>query len=695
MRIFVFRPPAEADRTAAALSAHGHEPVLAPLFTVSRLPEPAPEGPFSALVLTSGNAVAALADLPASMRSLPVFSVGGRTAGKVREAGFAESRSAGGNRDDLIALIRDALPVPARLLLIVGRDRHEDVGERLGEAGFEVATWVAYAAEAEPAFPAQAVTALREGGVEGALHYSARGVRTCLALAREAGVLEPLLDLTHVALSADVAAPLIAAGASTVLVAEHPEEAALLAALDQVSARNRRGEDATQGDVAPSGVETDKDAMNDPVTPDGKAAGPSDEKPASAGTRKGKGGPRSGRTPPTIEATATEVTPPAPEAAASVETTPPGDETPAAVDPAPQAAELGRDVPPEAVLPTEALPREYPGATNAEPAAHAEALREEPAPAAAPAASPSRLPSLLLAGLVGGAVAAGLVMLVMSRTTPAVSPEQIAQLQSRLDALQSAAADLDRKATAASEAAAKAGAAAQGATARANEVASARGPDAAALEELNAQAKRAEAAVAAVGQQLERAGARIGSVETLAKAAAEPSPEGLAAARIVLAERVRGALASGRPFAADVAALAKGGGSPEQVAALNAVAASGAPTRDALLAQLRTHRAMYARELTPASAGWQDKLLALASRVISIRPVGDAGTNDPATLPTRIENAIARGDNGAAAAAWAQLPEPARRASADFGEALRKRAAADAAIATIAQDAVAALGAAG
>ncbi|MDP3318555.1 MAG: uroporphyrinogen-III synthase, partial [Bosea sp. (in: a-proteobacteria)] len=437
----------------------------------------------------------------------------------------------------------------------VGRDRHDDVGDRLVQAGFSVAVWTAYAAEAVAILPEQAREALEQGTVEGALHYSARGVRTCLELARAAGVLEPLLDLTHVALSADVAAPLITAGASTVLVAEHPEEAALLAALDQVSARNRRGEDATQGDVAPSGVETDKDAMKDSVTPDGKAAGPSDQKPESAGTRKGKGG-RSGRTPPTIEATATEVTPTAPESAAPVETSQPVEARPVAVDHAPQASEPGSDVPPEAVLPTEALPREYPGATNAEPAAAAEALRQKPEPAvvaaAAPAAAPSRLPSLLLAGLVGGAVGAGLVMLVMSRTTPAVSPEQIAQLQGRLDTLQSAAAELDRKAAAASDAAAKAGAAAQGATARANEVASARGPDAAALAELNAQAKRAEAAVAAVGQQLERAGARIGSVETLAKAAAGPSPEGLAAARIVLAERVRNALASGRPFAADV-----------------------------------------------------------------------------------------------------------------------------------------------
>ena len=670
MRIFVFRPPAEAERTAAAIRARGHEPVVAPLFSVSRLPGPAPEGPFSAIVLTSGNAVPALADLPLAWQDLPVFTVGGRTAGKVREAGFEDARSAQGNRDDLVALIRDNMKVPARLLLVAGRDRHEDVVDKLAAVGFEVATWVAYAAEAVAAFPADAQAALRDGAADGALHYSARGVRTCLALAREAGVMAPLLDLTHVALSADVAGPLISAGASTVLVAEHPEEAALLAALDQVSARNRLGGDVTEAMAAPGGVETDKDAMNDPETRSGTPDGKSSPDSKSGGKARS----RSGRIPPTIELTAQDAA-----AGAPVE---------GADSAAPVAA---TEIAPEAVLPTEALPQEFAG-----PAATGPASAEEPAAAASPPPpAGSRLPVLALAGLVGGVVGAGLVLLAMSRMAPSVGPEQIAALQGRLDRLQTAATDLDRKALAASEAAAKAGAAAQAATARANEVAAAQAPEPGAIAGLNAQAQRAEAAANAVGQQLERAAVRIGTVETLAKAAAAPSPQALAAARIVLAERVQSALSSGQPFASDVTALARGGGSPEQLAALSAVAATGAPTKDALLAQLRVQRAMFARELMPASAGWQDRLLGLASRVVSIRPVGDTGANDPATLPMRLENAIAKGDIVTAAALWGQLPEPARRASADFGGALQKRGAADAAIAKIAQDAVAALGAAG
>lgn len=669
MRIFVFRPPAEAERTAAAIRAHGHEPIVAPLFAVSRLPEPAPGGPFSAIVLTSGNAVPALADLPADWQDLPVFAVGGRTAAKVREAGFEDARSANGNRDDLVGLIRDNLTAPAQLLLIAGRDRHEDVGDRLTEAGFAVVTWVAYEAQAVAAFPVAAQEALRQGGVDGALHYSARGVRTCLALAREAGVTGPLLDLTHVALSADVAGPLISAGASTVLVAEHPEEAALLAALDQVSARNRLSGDVTEGMVAPSGVETDKDAMTDSETPNSTPGGTSGKRPAS----------RSGRTPPTIDLAAQDAVSTAKAEAGRVTET--------------AAASSRPDVAPEAALPTEALPQEFAGTTGAGPRPG-----EEPAAVASPPPpepARSRLPALALASLVGGVVGAGLVMLTTNLATPAVTPAQVAQLRSRLDTLQSAAAELDRKAMAASEAAAKAGVAAQAATARAEELARAQAPDAGAIAGLNAQAQRAEAAASAIGQRLEQNAARIGTVESLAKAAAAPSPQALAAARIVLAERVHSALASGQPFAGDVAALARGGGAPEQLAALNAVAASGAPTKDALLSQLRAHRAMFARELMPASAGWQDRLLGLASRIVSIRRVGDTGANDPATLPMRLEAAIARGDIVAAAALWGQLPEPARRASADFGGALQKRAAADAAIAKIAQDAVAALGAAG
>ncbi|BCB18182.1 uroporphyrinogen-III synthase [Bosea sp. ANAM02] len=615
MRVFVFRPRPDAERTARAIAEHGFEPVVAPLFEVVRLTDAAPEGAFDALVLTSGNGVPALADGPAAWRDLPVFTVGSRTAAKVREAGLDDTRSADGDRNDLIELIIRTLPAPAKLLMIVGRDRKEDVPDRLREAGYEVTLWIAYAAEPVSVLPEDTQAALRHGEGGAALHYSARGARTFIALAQAANVADEALELTHVALSADVASPLISAGASTVLVAEHPEEAGMLAALEQVSARERLGDPA---------------------------------RPEPRGSLQ--------RTPPTVDLKAVS------------------SETAQGTDAAKPS--------PEAVAPTEALPQEFspPPVEPMRPDAERDA--------------PARTPWLAVAAaaLVGGVIGGALVSYVLPKPAPSGSTEAIAELRSRIESLQAGAAAADRKASSASEAAAKAGSELQAVTAKLAALGNAQAPDTSAF---SAQAQKAEAAATAVGQRLDEIAGRLGSVETQAKAAAGASPEAMAAARIVLAERVQRALAGGRPFAGDIAALTKSGVAQADVAPLTAIAAGSAPTREALQVGFRKHGAMFQREVMPASDSWTDKLLALTSRVVTVRPVGDSGSTDPATLPLRLESAIAAGDIVKAAALWGQLPEPARRASAEFGADLQKRAAADAAIAKIAQDAVAALGAAG
>lgn len=618
MRVFVFRPRPDADRTAQAIADHGFEPLAAPLFEVVRLPGEAPAGDFAAIVLTSGNAVPMLAEGPDAWRDLPVFTVGARTAAKVREAGLDDARSADGDRNDLIELIRRTLPAPARLLLIVARDRKEDVPQRLKDAGYEITLWEAYAAEPASALPEDAQAALRHGKADAALHYSARGARTFLSLAQAAGVGAEALELTHVALSADVASPLISAGASTVLVAEHPEEAGLLAALDEVSRRQKPGDPA---------------------------------RAEARGSLK--------RTPPTIELKVVPQT---------------------EAEPAEVAAEPH---PPEAVAPTEALPQEFSPPPTEPPRARATDPATKPA---------TPWPALVIAGVVGGVLGAGLMLYVLRASSPAITPDQFAGLSGRVDGLQAAVAAADRKAASAGEAVTKAGSELQALSGRIGSLSGAPAVDTGAL---TAQAGRAEAAAAAIGQRLDQLAGRVAAVETQAKAAPTSSPQGMAAARIVLAERVQKALADGRPFAGDVAALVKASVPQADVAALSPVAASGAATREALLAGFRKHGAMFQREVTPQSDSWTDKLWGLASRVVTVRPVGDKESNDPATLPLRLESAIAAGDMPKAAALWGQLPEPARRASAEFGADLQKRAAADAAIAKIAQDAVAVLGTAG
>lgn len=647
MRVLVFRPLEDAERSAQTLRERGKDPVVAPLFQVLPTGERPPKGPFDALVLTSANAVPALENLPKSWRgTLPAFCVGTRTADAAGKLGFT-AHSARGGRAELLTLILEHMPKGKKLLLVAGRDRHEDLPQQLRDAGHEVTIWTAYEAKAVETLPAVAVEALRDGSADAALHYSPRSAEVFFDLAGKAELAEQARALPQLALSAAIAAPLISAGSDTVLVAEYPEEAALFAALDQLPARTLLAGDAKE----PA-------ATDDKAGKDGMTAEPSSEQ-GQAGKRRT----RSGRTPPTIELAATETveTPPV-EAAASATT----------------AAEAERiETAAEAVLPTEALPEEF---------------TPPPVPEHQRRYS---LPTVALAGLAGGVIGAGLVLLGLRLSSPD-DGARLTELTKRVETLQAQSAAIgavDRKAAAAAESAAKASSEAQANAARLAELANAPPAGGSIPAGLNEKLDRADSNAAAARDAAATLGQRLAGVEAAAKNAAQPSRQAIAAARVVLAERIRDAIGSGRPFQADLTAL--GDIPAEQKAALAAVAGTGAPTRDKLLAQFKSHHALFVRETTPAANSWEDKLLGLASRIVTIRPVGESGSSDPATLPIRLEGALVQNDIVKAAELWTQLPEPARRGSEAFGAALKQRASAETTINRIAQDAVAALGTAG
>jgi len=232
MRVLVMRPQADAERTARRLEAHGHEAVIAPVLRIERTDEPPPSDAFSAVILTSANAVPALATIAARVDGLPVLVVGAHTGSQAAEAGFADIRMAQGNAASLAALIGASLPPRARLLHVGGRERKLEPEASLTAAGFSVSTWVAYEAIAAERLAPFAQSALRQGNLDAVLHYSRRSAAVALDLAARAEVIAPFLALTQVCLSADAAPPLHEVGAGQVRVAEGPEEDALLAALD-------------------------------------------------------------------------------------------------------------------------------------------------------------------------------------------------------------------------------------------------------------------------------------------------------------------------------------------------------------------------------------------------------------------------------------------------------------------------------
>ena len=371
MHILVTRPAEPAARTAARLAALGHEPLLDPVLTLEFAPPEhlIGEVPPDAVVLTSANGVRALeghADL-ASLVVLPLWTVGTRTSEAARELGFVVM----GEAEDLkgLADLLGDRPAPLRLLHIAGEHRAGDLGELLALAGHVVETRVVYRAARNAGLAPETQAALREGSLNAVLHYSRRSAETFIALAAEAGLSEAALQLRHLCLSNEVASPLRALGAADVLVAETPNEDALLALL---------GEGGTSG----SARQPAEEALDSARNGEGARAGMAE--PGNPGS-----GPKASRTktnkpkPQVIDLEATEIDrePPPSTPDFDVPPDPPSE---------PDAPQAGDPPPPPPLGENDPM------------------LGEEPR---------SSLGALVAAGLIGAALAiVGLMLLLSART---------------------------------------------------------------------------------------------------------------------------------------------------------------------------------------------------------------------------------------------------------------------------------------
>jgi hypothetical protein len=163
------------------------------------------------------------------------------------------------------------------------------------------------------------------------------------------------------------------------------------------------------------------------------------------------------------------------------------------------------------------------------------------------------------------------------------------------------------------------------------------------------------------------------------------------AIRVILAERLGTALRNGAPYTDVLAALRNAETEPARLSALEPFAQQGAPTAAELAQDFGPLGARILQEERPADAAWTDRLLRMADKVVTVRPVNAPETAGVTGLVGRIEQALGRGDVAAAVTAWEALPEPSRRLSEEWSRQAKARAAADAAAQAIVSDAVAAL----
>ena len=233
------RAAEDAARTQDRLEARGHIVMLSPVMEMVGIEARWPSGVIDAVLATSGQAFAGSlgGPSPEARRVLPLYLVGARTAEAAARAGFLGAAQISQNAASLAMAFGKLASRPQRIVYLAGRDRKPDIETALEVIGRSVEVVEVYEARACHAPSPEAVKALRQGGLDGILHFSRRSAGLFTAMASQADV--DIRLTAHFCLSDDVAAPLREAGCAEIHISEKPNEADLLALVEQVAPRTR------------------------------------------------------------------------------------------------------------------------------------------------------------------------------------------------------------------------------------------------------------------------------------------------------------------------------------------------------------------------------------------------------------------------------------------------------------------------
>src|SRR5262249_30424866 len=152
-----------------------------------------------------------------------------RSAEAARALGFRHVIAKDGGVAGLARLAAVSLPNHRHpLLYLAGEDRAGNLEADVVAEGLSLETVVVYRAVRAAKLPHAVEAAVRAGRVDGVLHFSRRSAEAFLAGGEASGLTEGIRALRHYCMSAQVAEPLRAAGAGSIMVAQRPDEAAVL-----------------------------------------------------------------------------------------------------------------------------------------------------------------------------------------------------------------------------------------------------------------------------------------------------------------------------------------------------------------------------------------------------------------------------------------------------------------------------------
>jgi len=335
------------------------------------------------------------------------------------------------------------------------------------------------------------------------------------------------------------------------------------------------------------------------------------------------------------------------------------------------------------------------GATPLQEAAAGEQPAEAhiPPPAAAPRRQGLSFAAILIVGLVGaitgfGSAAITRLFLDGSQQTAATLDERLTELNTKLaadekkiDSLstssQNGLSTLEKRLNAAEKSASAALGLAT--TAPATEAQTSGGSDASANTPPPDVAPL-RSRIDGLEQRLAQVEAALNAPKTILRAPQEPDSkqdprQANAPAIAIIAGNLVQKIASGTPFATEIAALDKLGADKTKLAALQPAAAKGIVTTRELSEQFSALApSLLAGEKPAVQEGFLEKLKDHAASLVHVRRLDDLSGDDLSARIARVQAALAHDDVDGALQEWASFPSAAKSASAPWAEAAKARA---------------------
>ena len=223
LRVLNTRPTEDAAELYKLLGEMGYEVINEPLLTVRfNGSNPPPINSFQAVLFTSRNGVRAFA-YASDERDTIAVAVGDATSREAEIIGFDTVQNAGGNLENLVALVTAQLnPSDGPLLHISANVVAGDLSNRLNAAGFDVENSVLYETVASKKLSTRTKKLLKNNKLDVIVLFSPRTARTFVDLLRQGELLDFCKGLIVVCLSEAVAAEVSDIAGLRILIANEP-----------------------------------------------------------------------------------------------------------------------------------------------------------------------------------------------------------------------------------------------------------------------------------------------------------------------------------------------------------------------------------------------------------------------------------------------------------------------------------------